>query len=55
MKGDCTGRLEQWSSAIHLGRQAACLPLSPKLADPEVERVIHAICTLTPYTRSSRP
>ena len=43
MKGDDTGHLEQWPHAMRLGRQTVSLPLSPKLSDAEVERVIGAV------------
>jgi dTDP-4-amino-4,6-dideoxygalactose transaminase len=34
---------EQWPNAMHIGRRTVSLPLSPKLADAEVERVIDAV------------
>ena len=36
-------RPEQWPSAKRIGRQTVSLPLSPKLTDAEVERVIGAV------------
>ncbi|WP_266159658.1 DegT/DnrJ/EryC1/StrS family aminotransferase [Dyella silvatica] len=33
---------EQWPNAMNIGRQTVSLPLSPKLSDPDVERVIDA-------------
>lgn len=35
-------RPEQWPNAMQIGRQTVSLPLSPKLADADVERVIAA-------------
>src|SRR5579885_11973 len=35
-------KAEQWPQAMRLGRQTVSLPLSPKLTDAEVERVIAA-------------
>lgn len=35
-------RPEQWPNAMHIGRQTVSLPLSPKLTDADVERVIAA-------------
>jgi dTDP-4-amino-4,6-dideoxygalactose transaminase len=37
---------EQWPNAMHLGRQTVSLPLSPKLADADVERVIGAVVSV---------
>ncbi|MDI3260687.1 MAG: DegT/DnrJ/EryC1/StrS family aminotransferase [Sinobacteraceae bacterium] len=38
---------EQWPHALRLGRQTASLPLSPKLSNVEIERVIDAVrCVL---------
>ncbi|HET7267277.1 MAG TPA: DegT/DnrJ/EryC1/StrS family aminotransferase [Oleiagrimonas sp.] len=34
---------EQWPNAMRLGRQTVSLPLSPKLTDTDVERVIEAV------------
>lgn len=34
---------EQWPSAMHIGRQTVSLPLSPKLSDGDVARVIQAV------------
>ncbi|MDR3386992.1 MAG: DegT/DnrJ/EryC1/StrS aminotransferase family protein [Rudaea sp.] len=34
---------EQWPNAMRVGRQTVSLPLSPKLSDVEVERVISAL------------
>lgn len=34
---------EQWPNAMRIGRQTVSLPLSPKLSDPDVERVIDAL------------
>jgi len=34
---------EQWPNAMRLGRQTVSLPLSPKLTDADVERVVEAI------------
>jgi dTDP-4-amino-4,6-dideoxygalactose transaminase len=34
---------EQWPNAMQLGRQTVSLPLSPKLSDTDVERVIDAV------------
>jgi dTDP-4-amino-4,6-dideoxygalactose transaminase len=34
---------EQWPNAMRIGRQTASLPLSPKLRDADVDRVIGAI------------
>ena len=34
---------EQWPNAMRLGRQTVSLPLSPKLSDQDVERVIDAV------------
>jgi dTDP-4-amino-4,6-dideoxygalactose transaminase len=34
---------EQWPNAKRLGRQTVSLPLSPKLSDADVERVINAV------------
>jgi dTDP-4-amino-4,6-dideoxygalactose transaminase len=34
---------EQWPDAMWLGRQTVSLPLSPKLSDADVERVIDAV------------
>lgn len=33
----------QWPNAMHLGRQTVSLPLSPKLADADVERIIGVV------------
>jgi dTDP-4-amino-4,6-dideoxygalactose transaminase len=33
---------EQWPNAMRLGRQTVSLPLSPKVADGNIERVIEA-------------
>lgn len=43
MKGDCMGHFERWSNATRIGRQTVSLPLSPKLTDSDVERVIEAV------------
>ena len=37
---------EQWPIAMRLGRQTVSLPLSPKLTDADVERVIAAVRTI---------
>jgi len=37
---------EQWPNAMRLGRQTVSLPLSPKLTDSDVERVIGAVRSL---------
>jgi len=34
---------EQWPNAMRIGRQTVSLPLSPKLADTDVDRVINAV------------
>ena len=34
---------EQWPNAMRVGRQTVSLPLSPKLSDTDVERVIEAV------------
>jgi dTDP-4-amino-4,6-dideoxygalactose transaminase len=34
---------EQWPNAMRIGRQTVSLPLSPKLSDADVERVIRAV------------
>ena len=34
---------EQWSHAMRIGRQTVSLPLSPKLSDGDVERVVQAV------------
>jgi dTDP-4-amino-4,6-dideoxygalactose transaminase len=39
-------RPEQWPNAMRLGRQTVSLPLSPKLSDSDVERVIDAVTDL---------
>jgi len=39
-------RPEQWPNAMRLGRQTVSLPLSPKLSDSDVERVIDAVTGL---------
>jgi len=36
-------RPEQWPNAMRIGRQTVSLPLSPKLTDADVERVIGAV------------
>jgi dTDP-4-amino-4,6-dideoxygalactose transaminase len=36
-------RPEQWPNATRIGRQTVSLPLSPKLTDADVERVIDAV------------
>ncbi len=36
-------RPEQWPNAMRIGRQTVSLPLSPKLSDADVERVIAAV------------
>ncbi|MFT3789791.1 MAG: DegT/DnrJ/EryC1/StrS family aminotransferase [Rudaea sp.] len=36
-------RPEQWPNAMRIGRQTASLPLSPKLTDADVRRVIDAV------------
>lgn len=36
-------RAEDWPVAYRVGRETASLPLSPKLTDRDVERVIHAV------------
>jgi dTDP-4-amino-4,6-dideoxygalactose transaminase len=33
---------EQWAHAMRIGRQTVSLPLSPKLTDADVQRVIEA-------------
>jgi dTDP-4-amino-4,6-dideoxygalactose transaminase len=38
---------EQWPNAMRLGRQTVSLPLSPKLTDSDVERVIDAVEGIT--------
>jgi dTDP-4-amino-4,6-dideoxygalactose transaminase len=37
---------EQWPNAMRIGRQTASLPLSPKLTEADVERVITAVSAL---------
>jgi len=37
---------EQWPNAMRIGRQTVSLPLSPKLTDTDVERVIEAVRAL---------
>jgi dTDP-4-amino-4,6-dideoxygalactose transaminase len=37
---------EQWPNAMHFGRQTVSLPISPKLSDADVERVIDAISSI---------
>jgi dTDP-4-amino-4,6-dideoxygalactose transaminase len=37
---------EQWPNAMRLGHRTVSLPLSPKLADGDVERVIGAVRSL---------
>jgi len=37
---------EQWNNAMRIGRQTVSLPLSPKLTDTDVERVIEAVRAL---------
>lgn len=39
-------RPEQWPVALGVGRQTVSLPLSPKLTDSDVARVIHAVKAL---------
>lgn len=34
---------ERWPNAMFLGRQTVSLPLSPKLSDADVERVVGAV------------
>lgn len=34
---------EQWPNAMRLGRQTVSLPLSPKLSDADVERVVDVV------------
>jgi dTDP-4-amino-4,6-dideoxygalactose transaminase len=36
-------RAEQWPNAMRIGRQTVSIPLSPKLGDSDVERVIQSI------------
>jgi dTDP-4-amino-4,6-dideoxygalactose transaminase len=36
-------RPEQWPNAMRIGRQTVSLPLSPKLSDADVERVIESV------------
>lgn len=38
-------RPEQWPNAMRIGRQTVSLPISPKLNDGELERVINAVNT----------
>ena len=44
-------RAEDWPHAMHIGQQTVSLPLSPKLTNEEVERVLDAVTT----TLSSAP
>jgi dTDP-4-amino-4,6-dideoxygalactose transaminase len=37
---------ERWPNATRLGRQTVSLPLSPKLGDADVARVIDAVRTI---------
>jgi dTDP-4-amino-4,6-dideoxygalactose transaminase len=37
---------EQWPNATRIGRETVSLPLSPKLTDIDVERVIEAVRSL---------
>ncbi|HLI18168.1 MAG TPA: DegT/DnrJ/EryC1/StrS family aminotransferase [Rhodanobacteraceae bacterium] len=37
---------EQWPNAMRLGRQTVSLPLSPKLTDADVQRVIDAVSSI---------
>lgn len=39
-------RPEQWPNAMRIGRQTVSLPISPKLADEDVARVINAVKNL---------
>ena len=36
-------RPERWPNAMNLGRTTVSLPLSPKLADADVERIVAAV------------
>jgi dTDP-4-amino-4,6-dideoxygalactose transaminase len=36
-------RPEQWPNAVRIGRQTVSLPISPKLTDADVERVLAAV------------
>lgn len=48
-------RPEQWPHAMRLGRQTVSLPLSPKLMDDDVARVIAAVRAEIPGATSSFP
>jgi dTDP-4-amino-4,6-dideoxygalactose transaminase len=43
---------EQWRNAMQIGRQTVSLPLSPKLRDGEVERVIQSVRKIVLRNRS---
>jgi dTDP-4-amino-4,6-dideoxygalactose transaminase len=38
-------RPEQWPQAMRIGRQTVSLPLSPKLTDGDVARILEAVRT----------
>ena len=46
-------RPEQWPEAMRIGRQTVSLPLSPKLAESDVDRVVGAVHGL--LARGTRP
>jgi dTDP-4-amino-4,6-dideoxygalactose transaminase len=41
----CGWQPEQWPNATQIGRQTVSLPISPKLTDADVERIVTAIQT----------
>ena len=44
-------RPEEWPHAMRIGRQTVSLPISPKLTDAEVSRVVEAIGAVVPRAR----
>lgn len=44
-------RPEQWPEAMRIGRQTVSLPISPKLTNADLDRVVDAVAALTSKTR----